>query len=157
MCRGRVAFIGDAAFVARPHVGQGVTKAAGDALCLARSLRDASVADVPALLHQFSEARLAVGHMAVEHARQMGAPVVISPMLSEGPHWENYYSQAENLIRDTAVELDGVVTKEEAALTWRYLHRLRGDYRKGGGGNHKVSLNSPALCGRDGLGARTRE
>jgi 2-polyprenyl-6-methoxyphenol hydroxylase-like FAD-dependent oxidoreductase len=117
MCRGRVAFIGDAAFVARPHVGQGVTKAAGDALCLARSLRDASVADVPALLHQFSEARLAVGHMAVEHARQMGAPVVISPMLSEGPHWENYYSQAENLIRDTAVELDGVVTKEEAALT----------------------------------------
>ena len=116
MCRGRVAFIGDAAFVARPHVGQGVTKAAGDALCLARSLRDASIADVPHLLHQFSQARLAVGRMAVEHARQMGAPVVISPLLKDGLHWEAYYSQADNLVRDTAVELDGVVTKEEASV-----------------------------------------
>lgn len=115
MCQGRVAFIGDAAFVARPHVGQGVTKAAGDALCLARSLRDAAITDVPRLLHRFSEARLAIGRMAVEHARQMGAPVVVSPLLKDGLHWEAYYSQPENLVRDTAVELDGVVTKEEAA------------------------------------------
>ena len=114
MCQGRVAFVGDAAFVARPHVGQGVTKAAGDALCLARSLREASIAEVPRLLHRFSEARRAVGRMAVEHARQMGAPVVVSPLLNDGLHWEAYYSQPENLVRDTAVELDGVVTKEEA-------------------------------------------
>lgn len=33
---GRVALSGDAACVARPHVGMGVTKAAEDALCLAR-------------------------------------------------------------------------------------------------------------------------
>src|SRR5262249_61030255 len=37
---GRVTLLGDAAFVARPHVGAGVTKAALDAACLA----DASAA-----------------------------------------------------------------------------------------------------------------
>ena len=36
---GRVALVGDAAFVARPHVGMGVTKAAGDAVALADALR----------------------------------------------------------------------------------------------------------------------
>ena len=35
---GRVAMLGDAAFVARPHVGAGVTKAALDALCLVEAI-----------------------------------------------------------------------------------------------------------------------
>jgi 2-polyprenyl-6-methoxyphenol hydroxylase-like FAD-dependent oxidoreductase len=35
---GRVAHLGDAAFVARPHVGAGVTKAALDAVCLATAI-----------------------------------------------------------------------------------------------------------------------
>ena len=35
---GRLALLGDAAFVARPHVGAGVTKAALDAACLANAL-----------------------------------------------------------------------------------------------------------------------
>ena len=35
---GRIALLGDAAFVARPHVGAGVTKAALDAMCLADAL-----------------------------------------------------------------------------------------------------------------------
>lgn len=38
LARGRVALAGDAACVARPHVGMGVTKAALDALALARHL-----------------------------------------------------------------------------------------------------------------------
>ena len=37
---GRIALLGDAAFVARPHVGAGVTKAALDAMCLADALAD---------------------------------------------------------------------------------------------------------------------
>jgi 2-polyprenyl-6-methoxyphenol hydroxylase-like FAD-dependent oxidoreductase len=116
MCAGRLAFIGDSAFVARPHVGQGVTKAAGDALCLDRHLRGTAIEEIPTNLRSFSEERLAVGRMAVEHARQMGAPVVISPFLKDGRHWKNYYSQPENLIRDTAVELEGVVKKDEAPV-----------------------------------------
>lgn len=112
MATGRVAFIGDAAFVARPHVGQGVTKAAGDALCLAKTLQAVPSEEIAKALTQFSDARMEVGRMAVNHARQMGAPVVISPLLSDGLHWQTYYSDPENLIRDTAVELEGVVHKE---------------------------------------------
>ncbi len=42
---GRAALLGDAAFVARPHVGMGVTKAALDAECLADSLAQTSDID----------------------------------------------------------------------------------------------------------------
>ena len=38
MIVGRIALLGDAAFVARPHVGMGTTKAAGDARVLADHL-----------------------------------------------------------------------------------------------------------------------
>src|SRR3954451_18018155 len=43
--RARIALIGDAPFVARPHVGAGVYKAAGDAFALAVALGDGSDAD----------------------------------------------------------------------------------------------------------------
>ena len=39
MAVGRVAILGDAAFLARPHVAAGVTKAAEDAMALADALR----------------------------------------------------------------------------------------------------------------------
>jgi 2-polyprenyl-6-methoxyphenol hydroxylase-like FAD-dependent oxidoreductase len=42
---GRVALLGDAAFVGRPHVGAGVTKAALDAVSLAEALVDSDVPD----------------------------------------------------------------------------------------------------------------
>lgn len=38
MAHGRAVILGDAAFVARPHVGMGVTKAALDAECLADAI-----------------------------------------------------------------------------------------------------------------------
>ncbi|MFL6797114.1 MAG: FAD-dependent monooxygenase [Xanthobacteraceae bacterium] len=43
MALGRVALLGDAAFVARPHVGAGVTKAALDATSLANAVADGHV------------------------------------------------------------------------------------------------------------------
>ena len=51
---GRVAIIGDAAFVARPHVAMGVPKAAGDAVALARVFQ-ASGGDGDAGLRAFSK------------------------------------------------------------------------------------------------------
>ena len=68
---GRVAIIGDAAFVARPHVGAGVSKAADDAEALAEAL-DAD-ADVEAALRRFEAARLPVGQRIIERARHLGA------------------------------------------------------------------------------------
>jgi 2-polyprenyl-6-methoxyphenol hydroxylase-like FAD-dependent oxidoreductase len=71
MAFGRVAIIGDAAFVARPHVAAGVAKAADDAAALASALN--SDEDVVAALRRFETARLPVGRRIIERARHLGA------------------------------------------------------------------------------------
>jgi 2-polyprenyl-6-methoxyphenol hydroxylase-like FAD-dependent oxidoreductase len=71
MAFGRVAILGDAAFVARPHVAAGVSKAADDAAALADALRDE--ADVAAALRKFETARLVENHRIIERARHLGA------------------------------------------------------------------------------------
>ncbi|HVV62392.1 MAG TPA: FAD-dependent monooxygenase [Pseudolabrys sp.] len=71
MAAGRVAIIGDAAFVARPHVAAGVSKAADDAAALAESLQAES--DVPAALKRFEAARLPENNRIIERARHLGA------------------------------------------------------------------------------------
>jgi 2-polyprenyl-6-methoxyphenol hydroxylase-like FAD-dependent oxidoreductase len=68
---GRVAIIGDAAFVARPHVAAGVSKAADDAAALVAAL-DADD-DVAAALLRFEAERLPVGRKIIERARYLGA------------------------------------------------------------------------------------
>lgn len=67
---GRVAIIGDAAFVARPHVAAGVSKAADDAAALAAAL-DAD--QVETALLRFEAERLPVGRKIIERARYLGA------------------------------------------------------------------------------------
>jgi 2-polyprenyl-6-methoxyphenol hydroxylase-like FAD-dependent oxidoreductase len=67
---GRVILIGDAAFVARPHAGMGVTKAALDALTLAPAL---AAPDPAAALIAWQRGRLRYGRAVVERARWLGA------------------------------------------------------------------------------------
>jgi 2-polyprenyl-6-methoxyphenol hydroxylase-like FAD-dependent oxidoreductase len=69
---GRALLLGDAAFVARPHVGTGVTKAALDAQCLADELRMAP-GDVPAALKRYERERLPYGREIVARGRYLGA------------------------------------------------------------------------------------
>ncbi|MGH6672437.1 MAG: LLM class flavin-dependent oxidoreductase [Xanthobacteraceae bacterium] len=69
---GRVALLGDAAFVARPHVGAGTTKAAIDAASLADALREAG-GDVGAGLARYERAQLPFGAEMVALAKEQGA------------------------------------------------------------------------------------
>jgi 2-polyprenyl-6-methoxyphenol hydroxylase-like FAD-dependent oxidoreductase len=69
---GRVALVGDAAFVARPHVGAGATKAAIDAAVLADCLREAGD-DLPGALARFETVQLPFGREIVALSRQQGA------------------------------------------------------------------------------------
>jgi 2-polyprenyl-6-methoxyphenol hydroxylase-like FAD-dependent oxidoreductase len=71
LAAGRVALIGDAAFVARPHVGMGVTKAALDAASLCRSLE--LERDVEAALRRYADLRGEFGRRCVARARRLGA------------------------------------------------------------------------------------
>jgi 2-polyprenyl-6-methoxyphenol hydroxylase-like FAD-dependent oxidoreductase len=72
MAFGRVALAGDAAFVARPHVGMGVTKGASDAMALVDSLR-VSGGDVSSALARYESRRLRFNAAIVAHGRELGA------------------------------------------------------------------------------------
>ena len=71
MVDGRVALLGDAAFVARPHVGAGVTKAALNAAWLTDAL--AAMPDIDRALSAYDAQARAFGSALVARARYLGA------------------------------------------------------------------------------------
>jgi 2-polyprenyl-6-methoxyphenol hydroxylase-like FAD-dependent oxidoreductase len=75
---GRVALLGDAAFVARPHVVAGVTKAALDAQCLVDSLVAAG-GDIEPSLSSYDAERRRFGSRLVARARHLGAYLEAHP------------------------------------------------------------------------------
>jgi 2-polyprenyl-6-methoxyphenol hydroxylase-like FAD-dependent oxidoreductase len=79
---GRVALLGDAAFVARPHVVAGVTKAALDAQCLVDALVAAGDDIEPALARYDTEQRRFGGRL-VARARHLGAYLEAHPTQTE--------------------------------------------------------------------------
>jgi len=66
-----VALVGDAAFVARPHVGVGVSKAGSDVIALADALKEHD--SVPEALRTYDAARMPVGRALVAHGRYLGS------------------------------------------------------------------------------------
>lgn len=76
MSFGRVALIGDAASVSRPHSGFGVSKAACDAFAMERALD--RIDDVEAALKSFESERLAVNGQVVRHGRFLGTVLAIN-------------------------------------------------------------------------------
>ena len=92
----RVALMGDAAFVARPHVGMGVTKAAEDAMALADLI--AVHGATPQALQAFEQKRLAPAREAVNRARALG-----DRMLAQG-EWGTG-CVARTMMLETAIDL----------------------------------------------------
>jgi 2-polyprenyl-6-methoxyphenol hydroxylase-like FAD-dependent oxidoreductase len=81
MAVGGVAIIGDAAFLARPHVAAGVTKAAEDAMALAEALRAND--DIAAALAAFERERIPANRRIMERGRELGGylqPHLLSPV-----------------------------------------------------------------------------
>jgi len=105
MAFGRVAILGDAAFVARPHVAAGVSKAADDAAALVEALT--AEPDVAAALRRFEAARLDENHRIIERARHLGAYLQATQTQEE---------QARAGVHST----DGAVIAETAVLD--FLH-----------------------------------
>ena len=101
---GRTVLLGDAAFVARPHVGMGVTKAASDAMALADALRE-TPDDVAAALADYERIRVEAGCAVVERGRQLGAYMQAqSTSAVEREHARIFRSQHQ-VITQTAVPL----------------------------------------------------
>jgi len=105
MAFGRAAIAGDAAFVARPHVAAGVSKAADDAAALVEALT--AERDVAQALRRFEAARLPENTRIIERARHLGA-----------------YLQAtqtqEEKARAGMHSTDGAVIAETAVLDFLY-------------------------------------
>ena len=102
---GRIALLGDAAFVARPHVGMGVTKAAEDARSLVREL--AVHDDLSTALDQYQTARLTSGKYIVARARGLGAYMQAQISTPHERAMAEKYRSAEMVMAETAVSLRG--------------------------------------------------
>jgi 2-polyprenyl-6-methoxyphenol hydroxylase-like FAD-dependent oxidoreductase len=101
MAFGRVAIIGDAAFVARPHVGAGISKAADDALALSDALQQHG--DVEAALRDFEQNRLATGRKIIERARHLGAYLQAEHRTAEERARSQRHSIPQAVLAETAL------------------------------------------------------
>jgi 2-polyprenyl-6-methoxyphenol hydroxylase-like FAD-dependent oxidoreductase len=110
----RVALMGDAAFVARPHVGMGVTKAAQDAMALSDCLSKHGA--TPAGLRAFEKQRLAPGQAVVQRGRDLGAYLQAHGQ-AHGftANRSAVVRHAEDVLRDTAIDLEPSAVLQSSA------------------------------------------
>ncbi len=123
---GRVALMGDAAFVARPHVGMGVTKAAEDAVALADALTDAMTdamtaapCNVSAALLAYDAARRTIGAAVVERARHLGAYMQAQVKSAEERAMAARYRTPHAVMCQTALSVHAAAALEAAELRHR--------------------------------------
>jgi 2-polyprenyl-6-methoxyphenol hydroxylase-like FAD-dependent oxidoreductase len=98
---GRVALIGDAAFVARPHVAAGVSKAADDAAALADALATDGTA-IEAALRRYEQERLPDNNRIIQRARHLGAYLQATQNAEERARSERH-GIPEAVLAETAV------------------------------------------------------
>jgi 2-polyprenyl-6-methoxyphenol hydroxylase-like FAD-dependent oxidoreductase len=99
---GRVVLLGDAAFVARPHCGMGVTKAGADAVALADAL--AGGRPVEAALRAYESVRQPFGAYIVGFARKLGAYMQAQVLTAAEREAAEAYRSTEAIMRETAVD-----------------------------------------------------
>jgi 2-polyprenyl-6-methoxyphenol hydroxylase-like FAD-dependent oxidoreductase len=104
---GRAAIIGDAAFVARPHMGAGVTKAALDAASLADAIK-ASGNDLTQGLARFERQQQPFGRGMVELGRLEGAYLSAQLRPRERRSGRELYRDIDTVIHDHNARRDNV-------------------------------------------------
>lgn len=101
MVDNRVVLLGDAAFVGRPHCGMGVTKAAEDAVALAKALA-APDCEVAEALSAFDAERRPIDSHVVEHARALGAYMQAQVLTDKERDAAEKHRSPEAVLRETA-------------------------------------------------------
>ena len=102
MAFGRIALLGDAAFVGRPHVGMGVTKAADDAIALTEALLEVDHV-VEIALKRFEMARLSIGAAVIARARHLGAYMQAQISTEEERQMAETFRTPDAVMKETAV------------------------------------------------------
>ena len=108
---GRIALMGDAAFVGRPHVGMGVTKAGDEAIVIAKHI--ATHGATPTALNAYSEERLKLGQQVVARAQYLGRY-----MQSQGSKGnrdnEKLKRNADTVMAETAIDISALLAQGKA-------------------------------------------
>lgn len=118
LVQGRAVLLGDAAFVARPHVGMGVTKAALDAECLAGAL--AGTEDMDSALAKYDAAQRLFGSRVVARGRRIGAHLeaqLSKPREARTP--EELHQDPQWVMRESARRLSEIPELMEAVRAAR--------------------------------------
>lgn len=107
----RIALMGDAAFVGRPHVGMGVTKAGDEAMVIARHI--AQLGATPAALAAYSRERLQLGQQVVARAQYLGR--YMQARGSKGSRNVNSLRRnADTVMAETAIDISILLAQGKA-------------------------------------------
>ena len=107
----RIALMGDAAFVGRPHVGMGVTKAGDEAMVIARHI--AQLGTTPAALAAYSRERLQLGQQVVARAQYLGR--YMQAQGSKGSRDGNSLRRnADTVMAETAIDISTLLAQGKA-------------------------------------------
>ena len=101
MAVGRVALVGDAGFLARPHVAAGVTKAAEDALALATALQTNESID--RALARFEAARIGINRRVMQRGRDLGTYLQPAPASPEDRRKAELHGTPRAVMEEIAV------------------------------------------------------
>jgi 2-polyprenyl-6-methoxyphenol hydroxylase-like FAD-dependent oxidoreductase len=108
---GRVALMGDAAFVGRPHVGMGVTKAGDEAMVIAKHIGRLGV--TPQALQAYSDERLKLGQQVVARAQYLGR--YMQAQGSKGTRdTDNLKRNASTVMAETAIDISDLLAQGKA-------------------------------------------
>ena len=105
MVSGRAVLLGDAAFLARPHCGIGVTKAAGDAVMLAELLA-AFPDDIDHALQVYDAERCRYGRYITAYSRLLGSQMKQEFASEEERREAEYYHRPETCLRKISLPPD---------------------------------------------------
>ena len=108
---GRIALMGDAAFVGRPHVGMGVTKAGDEAMVIAKHI--AKLGATPAALNAYGEERLKLGQQVVARAQYLGRYMQAQGSKGSRDN-EKLKRNADTVMAETAIDISDLLAQGKA-------------------------------------------
>jgi len=108
---GRIALMGDAAFVGRPHVGMGVTKAGDEAIAIAKQIKNLGA--TPMALQAYSNERLQIGQDVVARAQYLGHYMQSQGQKNSLEH-DHLTRNANTVMAETAVDISSLLASGTA-------------------------------------------
>ncbi|MEI6182577.1 MAG: FAD binding domain-containing protein [Polynucleobacter sp.] len=108
---GRVALMGDAAFVGRPHVGMGVTKAGDEAIVIAKHI--SNLGATPAALQAYGDERLKLGQQVVARAQYLGRYMQAQGIKGTRDN-DRLKRNASTVMAETAIDISALLATGKA-------------------------------------------